>query len=139
MRELRWYTTLAVWKSVVFMEGNYKRAQAGMTDDPYLEQFGEGVLQLAAHAEEVALGEQLKPLKARRSAGLLVDWGGVMTTNLFASFSAFCEAEGLDPAALAQAFRGDPAARELLIGFEKGSYRSTEFEEELGRLLGVDG
>ena len=26
--------------------------------------------------------------------GLLVDWGGVMTTNLFASFGAFCEAGG---------------------------------------------
>jgi putative hydrolase of the HAD superfamily len=69
--------------------------------------------------------------------GLLVDWGGVMTTNLFASFGAFCEAEGLDPAALAQAFRGDPAARELLIGFEEGRIQDTEFEEELGRLLGL--
>jgi len=56
MRELRWYVTLAVWKSVVFMEGNYRRAQAGMTDDPYLVHFGEGVVQLAAHAEEVAFG-----------------------------------------------------------------------------------
>jgi aminoglycoside phosphotransferase (APT) family kinase protein len=56
MRELRWYIALAVWKSVVFMEGNYKRAVAGTTDDPYLRHFGEGVLQLAAHAEEVALG-----------------------------------------------------------------------------------
>jgi aminoglycoside phosphotransferase (APT) family kinase protein len=61
MRELRWYVTLAVWKSVVFMEGNYKRAQAGMTDDPYLVHFGEGVVQLAAHAEEVAFGEQFEP------------------------------------------------------------------------------
>jgi aminoglycoside phosphotransferase (APT) family kinase protein len=56
MRDLRWYIALAVWKSVVFMEGNYKRAVAGATDDPYLQHFGEGVLQLAAHAEEVALG-----------------------------------------------------------------------------------
>jgi putative hydrolase of the HAD superfamily len=69
--------------------------------------------------------------------GLLVDWGGVMTTNLFASFSAFCEAEGLDPAALAQAFRGDRAARELLIGFEEGRIDETTFENELGRLLGL--
>jgi len=56
MKELRWYTTLALWKSVVFMEGNYKRAIAGTTDDPYLKQFGEGVLELARQAEEVALG-----------------------------------------------------------------------------------
>ena len=26
MSDIRWYTTLALWKSVVFMEGNYKRA-----------------------------------------------------------------------------------------------------------------
>lgn len=69
--------------------------------------------------------------------GLLVDWGGVMTTNLFHSFSAFCESEGLDPAALAEAFRGNSAARELLIGFEEGRVQETAFEMELGRLLGL--
>ena len=47
MQDIRWYTTLALWKSVVFMEGNYKRAIAGATDDPYLKQFGEGVVELA--------------------------------------------------------------------------------------------
>lgn len=73
-----------------------------------------------------------------RIRGLLVDWGGVMTTNLFASFNAFCESEGLDPATLAQAFRGDPAARELLIGFEEGRIDETTFENELGRLLGLE-
>jgi aminoglycoside phosphotransferase (APT) family kinase protein len=56
MTDLRWYVTLALWKSVVFMEGNYKRAVAGTTDDPYLKQFGDGVLELARQAEEVALG-----------------------------------------------------------------------------------
>ncbi len=56
MGDIRWYTTLALWKSVVFMEGNYKRAIAGTTDDPYLKTFGEGVLELARQAEEVAHG-----------------------------------------------------------------------------------
>jgi aminoglycoside phosphotransferase (APT) family kinase protein len=56
MSDIRWYTTLALWKSVVFMEGNYKRAVAGTTDDPYLKQFGEGVLELARQAEMVARG-----------------------------------------------------------------------------------
>jgi aminoglycoside phosphotransferase (APT) family kinase protein len=56
MGNIRWYTTLALWKSVVFMEGNYKRAIAGTTDDPYLKQFGEGVLELAGQAEAVAHG-----------------------------------------------------------------------------------
>jgi aminoglycoside phosphotransferase (APT) family kinase protein len=56
MRDLRWYTTLALWKSIVFMEGNYKRALSGTTDDPYLKQFGEGVLELARQAEAVSHG-----------------------------------------------------------------------------------
>jgi putative hydrolase of the HAD superfamily len=70
-------------------------------------------------------------------SGLLVDWGGVMTGNLFHSFGAFCEAEGLDPQALAEAFRGNPEARELLIGFEEGRIGETDFENGLGRLLGL--
>ena len=57
MRELRWYMTLALWKSIVFMEGNYKRAIAGTTDDPYLKTFGDGVIELAHQAERVAYGE----------------------------------------------------------------------------------
>ena len=54
MRDMRWYQTLALWKSIVFMEGNYRRAVAGRTDDPYLKSFGEGVLVLADRAEAVA-------------------------------------------------------------------------------------
>jgi aminoglycoside phosphotransferase (APT) family kinase protein len=56
MTDIRWYTTLALWKSLVFMEGNYKRAVAGTTDDPYLKDFGDGVLQLAERAEAAAYG-----------------------------------------------------------------------------------
>ena len=56
MQDLRWYTTLALWKSIVFMEGNYKRAVSGSTDDPYLKQFADGVLELARQAEEVSHG-----------------------------------------------------------------------------------
>jgi aminoglycoside phosphotransferase (APT) family kinase protein len=54
MRALNWYVTLALWKAVVFMEGNYKRAVAGSTDDPYLKSFGEGVVELAERALEAA-------------------------------------------------------------------------------------
>src|SRR3954454_24024269 len=56
MGEMRWYRTLALWKSIVFMEGNYKRAASGATDDPFLRGFGEGVVELARRAEEMALG-----------------------------------------------------------------------------------
>jgi aminoglycoside phosphotransferase (APT) family kinase protein len=54
MQALNWYVTLALWKAVVFMEGNYKRAIAGSTDDPYLKTFGEGVLELARRAVQVS-------------------------------------------------------------------------------------
>jgi aminoglycoside phosphotransferase (APT) family kinase protein len=54
--DVRWYQTLALWKSIVFMEGNYKRAISGATDDPYLKSFGEGVVMLAERAEEAAFG-----------------------------------------------------------------------------------
>jgi aminoglycoside phosphotransferase (APT) family kinase protein len=54
MRALNWYVTLALWKAVVFMEGNYKRAISGSTDDPYLKSFGDGVVELANRALEVS-------------------------------------------------------------------------------------
>ena len=50
---LEWYIVLAVWKSVVFMEGNYRRAVSGATDDPYLKSFGEGVVELAQRALQI--------------------------------------------------------------------------------------
>lgn len=50
MHALDWYVALAMWKAVAFMEGNYKRAVSGSTDDPYLKSFGEGVLELAHRA-----------------------------------------------------------------------------------------
>ena len=56
MTDIRWYQTLALWKSIVFMEGNYKRAVSGSTDDPFLQSFGEGVIELAARAEALAHG-----------------------------------------------------------------------------------
>jgi aminoglycoside phosphotransferase (APT) family kinase protein len=54
MQAVNWYVTLALWKAVVFMEGNYKRALAGSTDDPYLKTFGEGVVELARRAVHVS-------------------------------------------------------------------------------------
>jgi aminoglycoside phosphotransferase (APT) family kinase protein len=58
MTNIRWYQTLALWKAIVFMEGNYKRAVAGTTDDPFLKQFGHGVVELAQRAEDMAYGRR---------------------------------------------------------------------------------
>jgi aminoglycoside phosphotransferase (APT) family kinase protein len=51
---LNWYQALALWKAAVFMEGNYKRFQAGSTDDEYLALFDRGVPMLAEKAREIA-------------------------------------------------------------------------------------
>ena len=70
--------------------------------------------------------------------GLLIDWGGVLTTDLFASFSAFCESEGLEAAKVRDLFRGDEAARDLLIEFECGRVDEREFEQRFAPMLGVE-
>jgi aminoglycoside phosphotransferase (APT) family kinase protein len=54
VQDFDWYVTLALWKAAVFMEGNYKRAVAGSTDDPWLKTFGEGVVELARRALDVS-------------------------------------------------------------------------------------
>jgi aminoglycoside phosphotransferase (APT) family kinase protein len=54
MSNLTWYVTLALWKAIVFMEGNYKRAITGATDDPFLKSFGDGVIELAKRALDVS-------------------------------------------------------------------------------------
>jgi putative hydrolase of the HAD superfamily len=72
---------------------------------------------------------------ARR--GLLIDWGGVLTTNLFASFQEYCVAAGLDPQTLTGRFKADHDFRELLIALEKGELDEPAFELRFAGLLGV--
>jgi putative hydrolase of the HAD superfamily len=68
--------------------------------------------------------------------GLLVDFGGVLTTNVFESFRAFCRDEGLEPDAFVEIFR-DPSARTELRKLETGGMTEDEFGEWLGPRLGV--
>ena len=69
--------------------------------------------------------------------GLLVDWGGVMTTSVFDTFRVFCESEGLSPETIGERFRHDPASRELLIGLETGALSEKDFEPRFAALLEV--
>lgn len=71
--------------------------------------------------------------------GLLVDFGGVLTTDVFASFAAFCEAEGLAPETVRDRFVGDPVARRLLEELELGTLTEAEFEPRFADVLGVEG
>ncbi len=70
--------------------------------------------------------------------GLLIDWGGVLTTNLFASFHAYCLAAEIDPKILLGRFRSDPEARDLLIALEKGELSEDEFERQFAALVNVE-
>jgi len=69
--------------------------------------------------------------------GLLIDFGGVLTTNVFASFAAFCRAEGLPEDRVAAAFRHDPVARGLLTDLELGALDARTFEPRLAAAIGV--
>jgi epoxide hydrolase-like predicted phosphatase len=69
--------------------------------------------------------------------GLLVDYGGVLTTSVFEGFHEFERAEGLEHGTVSRLFRADPTARELLIGMELGRGTEAQFESGLAALLGV--
>ena len=70
--------------------------------------------------------------------GLLVDYGGVLTTNVFESFRAFCLDEGLDRDAIKRLFRGEPEAVRLVRRLETGELSEDEFGERFGALLGLE-
>ena len=69
--------------------------------------------------------------------GLLVDFGGVLTTNVFESFRAFCLDEGLEAEAFLNLFRKDPEARAELREVETGRMDEDQFARRIGRRMGV--
>jgi len=70
-------------------------------------------------------------------AAVLFDFGGVLTTPVWDSFSAFCRSEGLDPDSIKNLFRSDPEALKELRGLETGEVSESEFEATFGRRLGL--
>jgi putative hydrolase of the HAD superfamily len=69
--------------------------------------------------------------------GLLVDFGGVLTTNIWDSFDRFCELEDLERGTVLEMFRGDGEALALLRSLERGAISEGEFERDFGAMLGV--
>jgi putative hydrolase of the HAD superfamily len=69
---------------------------------------------------------------------LVVDFGGVLTTDIWSSFSAFCDQRGLDAAAAKQLFRENPDALAALRGLETGEIAPDEFERRFATLLGTE-
>jgi aminoglycoside phosphotransferase (APT) family kinase protein len=56
MSDVRWYMTLALWKSAVFLEGSYKRRLAGTTEDAFFDRLETGVPAIAERAWAIARG-----------------------------------------------------------------------------------
>jgi epoxide hydrolase-like predicted phosphatase len=70
-------------------------------------------------------------------SGLLVDYGGVLTTNVWESFRAFCEAEGIDRDEVKRVFREEPEARALLRRLEAGELTEESFAPLFGPIIGM--
>jgi epoxide hydrolase-like predicted phosphatase len=69
--------------------------------------------------------------------GLLVDFGGVLTTSVWDSFAEFCRARGLEEDAVKRLFRDDPEALADLRALETGGLEEAEFEQRFARRLGL--
>ena len=74
----------------------------------------------------------------REHDGLLVDFGGVLTTNVWEGFAAFCDAEGLERDAVKELFRDRGEGLALLRKLERGAVSDADFERDFGAMLGVE-
>jgi epoxide hydrolase-like predicted phosphatase len=74
----------------------------------------------------------------QRYAGLLLDMGGVLTTDFFASISAHCRRLGLPPDRFREVVTSHPVGRQLYRQIERGEISQPAFERGIADLLGVD-
>jgi epoxide hydrolase-like predicted phosphatase len=88
----------------------------------------------AAQPETTEPPENTRPQTPLR--GLLIDYGGVLTTSVFESFHAFEQREGLERSTVARLLRG-PDARPFLTGLETGTLSEAQFESGVAEVLGV--
>lgn len=72
-------------------------------------------------------------------SGLILDFGGVVTTDFYGALDAFSERAGLDAGAFVRTLRELPGGRAALAAVESGKMPQREFEQVMGRLLGLDG
>jgi epoxide hydrolase-like predicted phosphatase len=69
--------------------------------------------------------------------GLLVDFGGVLTTSVWDSFADFCREKQLEENAVKRLFREDPEALADLRGLETGGLSEEDFEQRFAKRLGL--
>jgi putative hydrolase of the HAD superfamily len=73
-----------------------------------------------------------------RYRGLLLDMGGVLTTDFFAAIGAHCRRLGLPPDRFREVVTRHPRGRQLYRHIERGEISQTTFEHGIADLLGVD-
>jgi putative hydrolase of the HAD superfamily len=78
------------------------------------------------------------PADRRRYEGLLLDVGGVLTTDFFASISAHCRRLGLPPDSFREVVTSDPTGRRLYHQIERGEITQATFERAIAKRLGVE-
>jgi putative hydrolase of the HAD superfamily len=66
-----------------------------------------------------------------------MDFGGVLTTNMWQGFDEFCRAEGIQEGTVRRLFKQEPEALADLRMLETGEMEPTEFERRFGARLGV--
>jgi putative hydrolase of the HAD superfamily len=71
-------------------------------------------------------------------SGLILDFGGVVTTDFYGALAAFSVREGLDTGAFVRVLRETPEGRGALAAVESGQISQREYEQVIGRLLGLD-
>ncbi len=74
-----------------------------------------------------------------RYQGLLLDFNGVLTSDLFEAYRQFCKSEGLPDEALCDLLTDDEEGNALLVDLEIGKLAQEEFERAVGARLGIDG
>jgi putative hydrolase of the HAD superfamily len=73
-----------------------------------------------------------------RHTGLLIDFGGVLTTSVWDSFADFCRSKKLEEDTVKRLFREDPEALANLRGLETGRLPEDEFELRFAKRLGLE-
>ena len=77
--------------------------------------------------------------QSKRYRGLLFDFNGVLTTDLFEAYRRFCQGVGLAGEALCDLLTDDEEGHGLLVDLEVGKLPQEEFERTVGERLGIDG
>lgn len=72
-----------------------------------------------------------------RCEGLLIDVGGVLTTDIFPSFDAYCAREGLQVPSFRELYFDTPEVRRLLHRLEVGELHHSEVQGPLADFLGL--